>query len=70
MFSPELQLYKQLQLTPQLVSPHTPQSLQRILVNYRAGTDRKQVTVVWFVYLGVAVQIVHKAFPWGVSSEW
>ena len=63
MFSLNLQLDKQLQLTPQLVSPHTPQSLQNILGNYRTGKDGKKVTLVCFVYFVVAVQRVRKAFP-------
>ena len=60
MFSINMQLDKHTQITPQLVTPHTPQLLQLILGNSRKSKDRKEITLVCFVYLGVAVQIVHK----------
>ena len=69
MFSLNMKLDKHLQLTPKLVSPDTPNSLQLILGNNRTGKDRKKVTLICFVYLGVAVQRVRKDFPWDVISE-
>ena len=65
MFSLNLQLDKQLQLTPKLVSPQILQSLQQLLGKYRTGKDRKKVTLVCFFVLGISGTEIKQGSPVG-----